>query len=89
MKTLKDFNVKSVLAIFITFACISAMVFGTISEMVLGALIGYVSAILQYYFGSSSGSNAKDKTIQDLQANQDVQSFAPEIGLPKPKEPRK
>lgn len=88
---IQDFKIKPFIAIFVIVFCLSALVFGNVSDMVLGALIGYISAILQYFFGSSTGSTAKDKVIQDMGKNTstDVTMIAENIGLPKPKEPRK
>ena len=65
MKNIK-INVKNVLAIFVVVFCLSAIVFIELKDIVLGALIGFIGAILQFFFGSSTGSVAKDKTIQDL-----------------------
>ena len=65
MKNIK-INVKNVLAIFVVVFCLSAIVFIQLKDIVLGALIGFIGAILQFFFGSSTGSVAKDKTIQDL-----------------------
>lgn len=62
-----ELTVKTALAIFVVIFGMCALVFFTIEDMVKGALIGYVGAILQYFFGSSSGSAAKDKIIQDSQ----------------------
>ena len=62
-----ELTVKTALAIFVVIFGMCALVFIHIEDMVKGALIGYVGAILQYFFGSSSGSAAKDKIIQDSQ----------------------
>jgi len=69
---LQDLTIKTVLATFVVVFGMCAMVFVHIEDMVLGALIGFVGAILQYFFGSSTGSVAKDKMIQDM----NVQSIA-------------
>jgi hypothetical protein len=66
MKT-QNITLKTVLAVFVVFFGMSAIVFIDIPEIVLGALIGFISAILQYFFGSSTGSAAKDKVIQEIQ----------------------
>lgn len=38
-------------------------------DIVIGALAGSFVTIISYYFGSSSGSAAKDKTITEMLAN--------------------
>jgi len=63
---LQDLTIKTVLATFVVVFGMCAMVFVHIEDMVLGALIGFVGAILQYFFGSSTGSVAKDKLLQDM-----------------------
>jgi hypothetical protein len=63
----QQLTIKTVLAIFVVIFGMCSLVFINIEDMVKGALIGYVGAILQYFFGSSSGSAAKDKLIQDSQ----------------------
>lgn len=65
---LQELTIKTVLATFVVVFGMCAMVFVHIEDMVLGALIGFVGAILQYFFGSSTGSAAKDKVIQDMNA---------------------
>jgi hypothetical protein len=37
--------------------------------MVVGGLIGSFVTVVGYYFGSSSGSSAKDKIISDMTVN--------------------
>lgn len=63
---LQNLTIKTVLATFVVVFGMCAMVFVHIEDMVLGALIGFVGAILQYFFGSSTGSTAKDKVIHDM-----------------------
>jgi membrane-associated HD superfamily phosphohydrolase len=43
-------------------SAIDSVLLGT----VLGGVLGYITVILTYYFGSSSSSGEKDKTIQEL-----------------------
>jgi hydrogenase/urease accessory protein HupE len=69
---LQDLTIKTVLAGFVVSFGMAAVVFVKMPDMALGALIGYISVILGYFFGSSTGSVAKDKMIQDL----NVQSIA-------------
>jgi len=75
MKT-KDITVKTILAIFVVVFGINAMVFVPLPDMVLGALIGFVSSVIMFFFGSSSGSANKDKMIQDAQAIANEQARA-------------
>lgn len=65
----KEFNVKSILALYIIVFCTCAMVFVKLEQMVLGALISFIGFPLGYFFGSSKGSEAKDKTISDMSKN--------------------
>jgi len=62
----KEFNVKSILALYIIVFCTMAMVFVKLDQMVLGALISFIGFPLGYFFGSSKGSEAKDQTIKDM-----------------------
>ena len=62
----QQITIKNILAIFIVFFGTIAIVFCEVPDMVLGALIGFIGSILQYFFGSSTGSAAKDKVIQDI-----------------------
>lgn len=64
---LENITIKTVLATFVVIFGMCAMVFIHIEDMVLGALIGFVGAILQYFFGSSTGTTAKDKLISEQQ----------------------
>lgn len=59
-----------------TFVAIFVVVFGLISlvfvhleDIVLGLVGGYISAVIQFLYGSSKGSEAKDKTISDMTNN--------------------
>lgn len=73
---MKQPTVKTVLAIFVVFFGMAAMVFVSLEDMVLGALIGIVSSVMQYFFGSSSGSAKKDDTITDMARKEN-----PEVGV--------
>lgn len=75
---LQEVNVKSILALFIIFFGMIAMVFVHMEDMVLGAIIGFMGAPLQYFFGSSKSSTEKDKTISDM--SKSSQADAPDIG---------
>jgi hypothetical protein len=63
---LKEMKIKELLAFFVVIFGMSTIVFVDLKDIVLGALIGFIGAILQYFFGSSTGSAAKDKMIQDM-----------------------
>ena len=63
---LSQLNLKHFLATFIVIFGMATIVFVDLKDIVLGALIGFIGAIIQYFFGSSTGSVAKDKIIQDL-----------------------
>jgi len=63
---LLQINLKHFLAVFIVIFGTAAIVFVDLKDIVLGALIGFISAIIQYFFGSSTGSVAKDKIIQNM-----------------------
>lgn len=69
MVQFKEFNVKSILALFIIVFGMVALCFLHLEQMVLGAIIGFISQPMQYFFGSSKGSEAKDQTIKDLSSN--------------------
>lgn len=66
---LEDVNLRTIIGIFVVVFGISALVFVELDDIVKGFLGGYVAAILQYLFGSSKGSEAKDKTISDMSKN--------------------
>jgi len=63
---IENLTIKTILATFVVVFGMAAIVFVDLKDIVLGALIGFIGAILQYFFGSSTGSAAKDKIIQDL-----------------------
>jgi predicted histidine transporter YuiF (NhaC family) len=63
---LENFNIKSIIAIIVIVFGMSAIVFVHIEDMALGAIIGFISMVLGYFFGSSKQSEAKDKTIHEM-----------------------
>ncbi len=73
---LAEINVKSILAFIVVVFGMCAIVFVNIEDMALGAIIGFISMVLGYFFGSSKGSEAKDKTIQDM--SKSAQADAPD-----------
>jgi|GEM_PF-4389305 len=62
----EDVTLKNILAIFVVVFGMGAVVFVEMPDLVLGALLGNISAVLMYFFGSSTGSAAKDKVIQEI-----------------------
>jgi len=65
----KEFNVKSILALYIIVFCTMSMVFVKLDRMVLGALISLIGFPVGYFFGSSKSSSDKDNTISKLTDN--------------------
>ena len=63
---LEDVNLRTLIAIFIVVFGMISLVFVHMEDMVLGLIGGYIGAVTQYIFGSSKGSEAKDKTILDM-----------------------
>ena len=63
---LQDVNFRNAIATFIVAFGMYAIVFRDLSDLVIGLLSGYVLAVIQFLFGSSKGSEAKDKTISDM-----------------------
>ena len=69
-------RLPAVLAVLITIGFFGVLVFMLLHEipanghdamlMILGALITAWTSVVTYYFGSSAGSAAKDKTISDI-----------------------
>lgn len=56
---IKEFNVISILAIFIIVFGMTAIVFVDMKDMSLGAIIGFVGFPLGYFFGSSKKDEIK------------------------------
>ena len=63
---MKNVTIKDFLAVFVVIFGMVTIVLVDLKDIVLGALIGFIGAILQYFFGSSTGSASKDKIIQDM-----------------------
>ena len=57
-------NIKNTLAIFVVVFCLSAIVFIDLKDIVLGALIGFIGAIIQFFFGDSDNKKFKSKNEQ-------------------------
>jgi len=69
---IESLTIKTILATFVVVFGMAAIVFVDLKDIVLGALIGFIGAILQYFFGSSTGSAAKDKVIQEMKNNSNL-----------------
>jgi len=66
MMQFKEFNVKSILALFIIVFGMIALVFIHMEDMVLGAVIGFIGVPLSYFFGASKSAgstNIKDSNV--------------------------
>lgn len=75
MKKLEQISLTTIVAIFIVLFGLISLVFVHMEDIVLGLVGGYISAVVQFLFGSSKGSEAKDKTISDMTKN--AQADAP------------
>lgn len=73
-----DINFRNFIATFVVVFGMTAIVFVPLSDLVIGILSGYIVAVVQFLYGSSKGSEAKDKTISDMSKN--VSADAPDIG---------
>lgn len=58
-------TVKSILAIFIVVSGMIALVFFKLSDTVQNSIVNIMIMVVSYHFGSSAGSAAKDKIIQE------------------------
>lgn len=59
-------SLSTIIAIFVVVFGLVSLVFVHMEDIVLGLVGGYISAVIQFLFGSSKGSEAKDKTISDM-----------------------
>lgn len=62
MVQFKDYNVKSILALIIIVFGMSALIFVHLEQIVIGALIGFISSPLQYFFGDSKSASERNDT---------------------------
>lgn len=62
-------SLTTIIAIFVVVFGLISLVFVHMEDIVLGLVGGYISAVIQFLFGSSKGSEAKDKTISDMSKN--------------------
>lgn len=66
---LEDFNLRTIIAIFIMFFGMIALAFAKyigMDQIVIGIFSAQIGAVTQYLFGSTRNSEAKDKTISDM-----------------------
>lgn len=61
MTSFKEYNVKSILALIIIVFGISALIFVHLEQIVIGALIGFISQPIGYFFGDSKNANDKNE----------------------------
>ncbi|MBB1195067.1 hypothetical protein DNC80_15485 [Flavobacterium sp. SOK18b] len=66
-------NIKAIIALFIVFFSFSyffiTTFFGKENPQILIAVVGALSLVIGYYFGSSSGSAQKQETIDKMNQN--------------------
>lgn len=67
----KPLTVKTILALFIVVAGMLALILMPISDTVQNSIVNIMIMVVSYHFGSSSGSSAKDKVINDLNQNKE------------------
>jgi len=58
-------TVKTVLALFIVMFGMFALIFMDLKETNNNSIVNLMIMVVSYHFGSSSGSSAKDKIIQE------------------------
>lgn len=66
MKFLEKFSLTTIIAIFVVVFGMVSLVFVHMEDIVLGLIGGYIAAVIQFLYGSSKGSENKDKTISDM-----------------------
>lgn len=62
-------SLATIVAIFVVVFGMVSLVFVHMEDIVLGLIGGYIAAVIQFLYGSSKGSEAKDKTISDMSKN--------------------
>jgi hydrogenase/urease accessory protein HupE len=63
IKELSKTSMQSILGVIVVLGGFLTLVFETPAADVKIAIVGMMSMVLGYYFGSSKSSNAKDETI--------------------------
>jgi uncharacterized membrane protein len=66
MNKIQNITIKTILAIFVVVFCLFSLAFLKLSDSVINLYSVLVTAVISYYFGSSTGSSAKDKVIQEM-----------------------
>lgn len=69
---LEDFNLRTIIAIFIMSFGMIALAFAKyigMDQIVIGIFSAQIGAVTQYLFGSTRNSEAKDKTISEMTKN--------------------
>lgn len=69
---LQDFNLRTIIAIFIMSFGMIALAFAKyigMDQIVIGIFSAQIGAVTQYLFGSTRNSEAKDKTISEMTKN--------------------
>lgn len=61
----ENLTVKTILAVFIVFFGMIALVFIQMPDTLQNSIINIMIMVVSYHFGSSAGSAAKDKLIQE------------------------
>ena len=79
MMQFKEFNVKSILALFIIVFGMVVLVFVPMEDMVLGAIIGFIGLPLGYFFGASKSTTDKEKELREANKINSIEVESPEI----------
>lgn len=59
-------NIQAIIALILIVGGLYGLLFNSSTTDIKIAIVGLMTGILQYYFGSSKASTEKDKTISDL-----------------------
>ena len=87
MKWLTE-NVKAVIAftvIFFSFSYFTVITFTDVKAdpQIIIAIVGALTTVLAYYFGSSQGNNKKDEIIANMSTNPVAQTTSGDINVAK------
>lgn len=86
---LEKLTLTTVVAIFVVVFGLVSLVFVHMEDIVLGLVGGYISAVIQFLYGSSKGSEGKDKTISDMSKNVTMNVPIDDLGGSNPPPPKK